>query len=108
MTLENGIVKMLNNNCFTLKSKIFQCRIQPVYEIKGKEGRRKEGKEDRRQGRREGVEIQRKKKGKRIERIFLLKLLKPYPCEIPQATPLHHFPYRTQLHLTVMIYEGIL
>lgn len=55
--IENGIVKMLNNNCFTLKSKIFQCRIQPVYEIKGKEGRRKEGKEDRREGRREGGEI---------------------------------------------------
>ena len=55
--IENGIVKMLNNNCFTLKSKIFHCRIQPVYEMKGREGRRKEGRENRREGRREGGEI---------------------------------------------------
>lgn len=41
--IENGIVKMLNNNCFTLKSKIFHCRIQSVYEMKGREGRRKAG-----------------------------------------------------------------
>lgn len=58
--IENGIVKMLNNNCFTLKSKIFHCRIQPVYEMKGREGRRKEGRENRREGRRDIKKEERK------------------------------------------------